>query len=71
MTTSTDRLTLLAESEINFEISYFFDSGFTVKLGDRSNGFLDDGLFEDLDDGIEWLWQTAEKHYPDSECFDA
>jgi hypothetical protein len=28
------------DSEINAEISWFWDGGFTVRLGDKMNGFL-------------------------------
>jgi len=28
------------DSEINAEITWFWDGGFTVRLGDKMNGFL-------------------------------
>lgn len=66
---AVDTLQILAECEINFLISYFYDQGYTFKLGDELNGFLDDGLFEDFEEGAKWLWNSAQKHFPEAECF--
>jgi hypothetical protein len=36
----------LYDSEINFEVSGFYDAGFEVRLGDALNGFLAHGKVE-------------------------
>jgi hypothetical protein len=33
----------LYDSEINFEVSGFYDAGFDVRLGDHLNGFIAKG----------------------------
>jgi hypothetical protein len=38
---SVSILQRLYDSEINFEVSCFWDAGFDVRLGDAVNGFLD------------------------------
>ena len=58
----------LYDSEINAEISSFWDGGWTVKLGDKMNGFHFYGentcyTFEDI---IEELRDLAEEHFPNS-----
>jgi len=60
-------LTGLYLSEINVEISSFFDSGFSVKLGDRTNGFIaeSDGIYSVLE-LRNWLIEKAVTQYPGS-----
>ena len=36
----------LYDSEINFEVSGFYDAGFDVRLGDALNGILSEGRVE-------------------------
>lgn len=60
----------LRKSEINFSISHFYDRGYNFALGDDMNGWLDDWDFETFEAGVTWLWQAAEKHYPEAECFE-
>ena len=41
----------LYDSEINFEVSAFYDAGFDVRLGDHLNGFLAEGKVETWAEG--------------------
>jgi hypothetical protein len=56
----------LYDSEINFEISGFYDAGFDVRLGDALNGFVDQGKIETWADAEAWLRDQALAHFPDS-----
>lgn len=61
-------LQLIAASEINYQIQYFFDSGYTVKLGDPANGFKEvSPLCVNYVEVAEWLTDAARRHYPASE----
>lgn len=60
----------LRHSEINFGIQHFYDAGYTFALGDKMNGFLDEMDFDTFEEGVHWLWQTAEKHFPEADCFE-
>lgn len=57
----------LYDSEINFVISTFWDSGYTVQLGDNMNGFLEEsGCLDDTDEVARELTRMAIKHFPQS-----
>jgi hypothetical protein len=56
----------LYDSEINFEVSGFYDAGFDVRLGDHLNGFLAEGKVETWDEAEAWLRDQALAHFPDS-----
>jgi hypothetical protein len=62
-----DILQMLYDSEINFELSTFWDDGFRWKLGDNWNGFKADGHADNLAEAIEQLKDAAFKHFPSSE----
>jgi hypothetical protein len=49
----------LYDSEINFEVSGFYDAGFDVRLGDHLNGFLAKGKVETWADAEAWLREQA------------
>jgi hypothetical protein len=57
----------LYDSEINFEVSAFYDAGFDVRLGDGLNGFLAEGKVGTWAEVEAWLRDQALVHYPDSE----
>jgi len=61
------RLQGIQDSEINFQISCFWDNVWTAKLGDELNGFIDEGSFGSLENAILWLGDACVAHYPDSE----
>jgi hypothetical protein len=56
----------LYDSEINFEVSGFYDAGFDVRLGDELNGFLAQGKVETWAEVEAWLRDQALAHFPDS-----
>lgn len=56
----------LYDSEINFELSCFWDGGFTAQIGDEVNGFVAKESFYKLNNALEWLKETAIKIYPRS-----
>jgi len=53
-----EKLQEIYNNEINFEISCFWDGGFTVKLGDNMNGFIWEDTFDTLMDAITALIKT-------------
>jgi hypothetical protein len=63
----TDVLSELYASEINCSLSSFWDGGWSVKLGDTSNGFLAETTVGSLDDAAQWLHEKARQHFPDSD----
>lgn len=55
------------ESEINFSICTFWDGGYTVRLGDCTNGFIDEAPCNvTFQDAVEELIYMVLKHYPNS-----
>jgi len=60
-------LTKIYESEINFSICTFWDGGYTVRLGDDINGFIDKSMCNDtFRDAVEELITMVLKNYPNS-----
>ena len=57
----------LYSSEINFTISTFWDAGYTVKLGDKLNGYSVQRSADTLEEAFEILKEMALIDYPDSE----
>jgi hypothetical protein len=57
----------LHNSEINGEVSWFFDDAWTVKLGDAHNGYKAEAVVESPEAAAEWLRANAVRLYPDSE----
>ncbi len=66
MITYIDILEDLYSRELNFEISSFWDAGYSVKLGDKTGGYIWEGDFDDLREGICKLAKQADRHYPKS-----
>ena len=54
------------DSEINFEISNFYDDGFTIKVGDNLNGFDDRSYASEWKDVESALVKLVKKCYPKS-----
>lgn len=69
--TQIDRLSCimadLYASEINFQISAFFDAGFTVWLGDDMNGFVAKTQMDTYEEAVLWLRDISIKKYPSSD----
>jgi hypothetical protein len=55
----------LYNSEINFEVSAFYDAGFDVRLGDHLNGFVAEDKVA-WAEAEAWLRDQALAHFPDS-----
>jgi hypothetical protein len=55
------------DSEINAEIRWFWDGGFTVRLGDKMNGFLAEEDVNSVADILPWLQAAIARFYPDSD----
>jgi hypothetical protein len=56
----------LYDSEINFDISCFFDGGFRVRLGDDTNGIKAEIRADTYADAVRQLLTLALGHYPRS-----
>jgi hypothetical protein len=57
----------LYDSEINASLSWFWDGGIDVSIGDDLNGFVTGDQVATLAQAAEWLRASAVEHYPDSE----
>jgi hypothetical protein len=59
----------LHDSEINGEISlaWFYDSTWTVKLGDPHNGYVAEAIVASVGEAVDWLRAEAVRRYPDSD----
>ena len=54
------------DSEINVSISWFWDGGIDLKLGDDMNGYSAESNVATIREVIPWLQQAIAKHYPRS-----
>lgn len=61
-----DVIDRLYASEINWEVSTFWDAGYEVKLGDHMNGYVAEANIALWSDVVDWLDRQARVHYPDS-----
>jgi len=57
----------LHDSEINGEVSWFFDGVWRVKLGDEANGIDAEAVVVGPDEAAEWLRANAVRLFPQSE----
>ena len=57
----------LHDSEINGSVEWFYDSVWTVRLGDPINGWRVSGVVESLREAEIWLDVQARELYPDSD----
>jgi hypothetical protein len=57
----------LYDSEINAVISWLWDGGIDVGLGDELNGYDVEGQVSTFAEATAWLRDQACRHYPDSE----
>jgi hypothetical protein len=60
-------LAALYKSEINVSISWFWDGGIDVKLGDPLNGYGAEDQVLTLNEAADWLRENAVRLYPDSD----
>ena len=56
----------LYDSEINLQFSWFWDTGFDIKIGDIMNGFSTEFNSYDLDECEQWIIDTVIELYPNS-----
>jgi hypothetical protein len=61
-----DELQALYDSEINFSIAAFWDTGFQWKLGDAMNGFVAEGEAPTMKEAIAELVSATRKQFPES-----
>ena len=54
------------DSEINVSISWLWDCGFDVRLGDEVNGFVAEETFVVVEGIAPWLQEAIAHFYPDS-----
>lgn len=54
------------DSEINIRISWLWDCGIDVRLGDEMNGFLAEENVASADEIVPWLREAIAHFYPDS-----
>ena len=53
-------------SEINVRISWLWDGGIDVRLGDEMNGYLAEENVSNVDEILPWLQEAIAHFYPDS-----
>jgi hypothetical protein len=59
-------LQALYDSEINVAISWLWDGGIDVQLGDPLNGYKAEGKVSTFAEAAVWLRDQVCTHYPDS-----
>jgi hypothetical protein len=62
----TNVLQVQYDSELNFELSCFWDGGLIWKLGDSANGYSAEGHAETVNEAIKQLRDAALTHFPQS-----
>ena len=61
-----DELQKIYDSEINLSISWLWDGGIDVKLGDTMNGYLAAVNLQSMSEIVPWLQEAIAHFYPDS-----
>jgi len=59
-------LELIYDSEINVRISWLWDGGIDVRLGDEMNGYLAEENVSSMDAIVPWLQEAIAHFYPQS-----
>src|SRR5689334_18833124 len=54
------------DSEINARISWFWDGGIELRLGDEMNGFLAEETVASVADIVPWLQEAIAHFFPES-----
>lgn len=54
-----DKLQATYDLEINFELTCFWDGGFTARLGDKANGFSAPFWSDQLAEVVDWIYEEA------------
>jgi hypothetical protein len=63
----TNILQDIYDSEINITISWFWDGGIDIGIGDAINGFKDENNFDTILEAMRWLRQRLVELYPESD----
>lgn len=63
----TDILQEIYDEEINLTISWFWDEGIEVIIGDKFNGIIDEGGFDTIKEAMAWLSKRIIELYPNSD----
>lgn len=63
----TNILQDIYDSEINITISWFWDMGINVDIGDAINGIKDENNFDTIIEAMGWLCQRLAELYPESD----
>jgi hypothetical protein len=61
-----EELQKIYDSEINVQISWLWDGGIDVKLGDEMNGYEAETNVKTVAEIVPWLQKAIHKHYPTS-----
>ena len=61
------QLEKIYDSEINVSISWFWDGGINLTLGDEMNGYTAETSVETIAEIVPWLQNAIAKHYPRSQ----
>jgi hypothetical protein len=61
-----EELQKIYDSEINVHLSWLWDGGIDIKLGDEMNGFQAETNLQSMTDIVPWLQTAIHKHYPTS-----
>ena len=67
MGTLEQELQKIYDSEINLSISWMWDAGFDLKLGDEFGGFVEEGQVGSVADILPWLQEAIAKRYSTSQ----
>ena len=67
MVTLEQELQKIYDSEINLSISWMWDAGFDLKLGDEFGGFVEEGQVRSVADIVPWFQEAIAKRYPTSQ----
>lgn len=59
-------LTDLYDSEINLSISWLWDGGYDIKIGDEMNWYRAESCFDNLDEAEIWITENIKRLYPNS-----
>ncbi len=54
-----EMLQAIYDSEYNIELSWFWDGGFDICIGDHINGSGSSGNFTSLQDAVQWAYDNT------------
>lgn len=62
-----EELQKMYDAEINIEISWLFDGGINLKLGDELNGYVKAGYCNKVAEIVPWFQAAIAECFPDSD----